>query len=207
MFTGLVEEIGTVTEVTNVPEGRRLAIRAPGTMTDFAVGASVAIDGACLTAATLCGDAFLVEVVPATLARSIAGTYRAGARVNLERALRLGDRLGGHLVQGHVDGVGSLVSCSDPDDEDGARLLTFRAPAEVAGATILHGSITINGVSLTVSELPGPDLVRVAIIPHTWSHTNLAALVPGAPVNIEGDLIGKYVGKFLSVRPLDPPRG
>ena len=207
MFTGLVEEVGTVVEVASRPEGRRMTIRAPAVVADLAEGASVSVDGACLTAAAVEGDAFVVEVVPATLARTVAGAYQAGARVNLERALRLGDRLGGHLVQGHVDGVGSLISRSDAGAQDGARLLTFRIPPEVACTTILHGSITINGVSLTVSELPGPDRVRVAIIPFTWDHSNLAALAPGSPVNIEGDLIGKYVGKLLSVRSLDPPRG
>ncbi len=208
MFTGLVEEVGTVVAVATRTEGRRMTIRAPGIATDLAEGASVAVDGACLTVAALKpDDALVVDVVPATLARTVAGGYRAGARVNLERALRMGDRLGGHLVQGHVDGVGSLVSRTDPSALDGARLLTFRVPAEVARATILHGSITINGVSLTVSELPGPELVRVAIVPFTWEHTNLAGLAPGAPVNVEGDLIGKYVGTLLSVRTPDPGQG
>ncbi len=207
MFTGLVEEVGTVVAVATRREGRRMTIRAPDIAPDLIAGASVAVDGACLTVAALEADAFAVDVVPATLTRTIAGAYQAGTPVNLERALRLGDRLGGHLVQGHVDGVGSLVSRTDPARGDGARLLTFRIPAEVARATILHGSITLNGVSLTVSELPGPDLVRIAIVPFTWEHTNLAALAPEAAVNVEGDLIGKYVGKLLSVHTPDSPQG
>ena len=207
MFTGLVEEVGTVAEVAPVPEGRRMTIQAPGIAPDLTEGASVSVDGACLTVAALEDVAFVVEVVPATLARTVTGAYQPGTRVNLERALRLGDRLGGHLVQGHVDGVGSLISRSAPDARDGARLLTFRVPREVARTTILRGSITISGVSLTVSELPGAEQVRVAIVPFTWEHTNLAGLAPGAPVNVEADLIGKYVGNFLSDRPPDPPRG
>ena len=167
----------------------------------------MAVDGTCLTVAALEAATFSVDVVPATLARTTAGGYQAGTPVNLERALRLGDRLGGHLVQGHVDGVGSLVTRTDPAPDEGARLLTFRIPFEVARATILHGSITLNGVSLTVSELPGPDLVRIAIVPFTWEHTNLAALAPGAPVNVEADLIGKYVGKLLSVHTPDSSQG
>ena len=207
MFTGLVEEVGVVVAVATGREGRRMTIRAPGIAPGLAEGASVAVDGACLTVAALEAETFVVDVVPATLARTVAGTCRTGTRVNLERALRLGDRLGGHLVQGHVDGVGSLVSRTDPSAEDGTRLLTFRIPAEVARSTILHGSITLNGVSLTVSELPGAELVRVAIVPFTWEHTNLPGLAPGSPANVEGDLIGKYVGKLLSVHTPDPPQG
>ena len=207
MFTGLVEEVGTVVAVATGREGRRMSIRAPGIAPHLTEGASVAVDGACLTAAALADDAFLVDVVPATLSRTVAGAYEARTRVNLERALRVGDRLGGHLVQGHVDGVGSLVSRTDPSSEADARLLTFRIPPEVARTTILHGSITINGVSLTVSELPGAELVRVAIVPFTWEHTNLARLAPGSSVNVEGDLIGKYVGKLLSGYTPDPPQG
>lgn len=207
MFTGLVEEIGTVVAVATRPEGRRMTIRAPGIAPDLTGGASVAVDGACLTVAALEAATFAVDVVPATLARTIAGDYQVGTRVNLERALRVGDRLGGHLVQGHVDGVGSLVSRTDPAPGDGARLLTFRVPREVVRATVLHGSITLNGISLTVSEQPGRDLVRIAIVPYTWKHTNLADLAAGAPVNVEGDLIGKYVGKLLSVYTPDPPKG
>ena len=207
MFTGLVEEVGAVVAVATRRQGRRMTVRAPRIAPDLAEGASVAVDGTCLTVAATKADTFIIDMVPATLARTMAGTYRAGSRVNLERALRLGDRLGGHLVQGHVDGVGSLVSRTDPTPEDGARLLTFRIPPEVARATIPRGSVTLNGVSLTVSEMPGPDLVRVAIVPFTWEHTNLAGLESGDPVNVEGDLIGKYVGKLLSVHTLDSPQG
>ncbi len=207
MFTGLVEEVGTVASVAGRREGRRTILRAPGVASGLKEGDSVAVDGACLTVAALTADAFAVDVVPATLDRTVAGAYRAGTRVNLERALRLGDRLGGHLVQGHVDGVGSLVSRVDPSPEGGARLLTFRIPPEVARATLPQGSIAVNGVSLTVGELPAPDLVRIAIVPFTWERTNLSTLAPGARVNVEGDLIGKYVGKLLSVRTPDSPQG
>ena len=128
MFTGLVEEVGTVVAVATRPEGRRMTIRAPGIASDLTDGASVAVDGACLTVAVLEAATFAVDVVPATLARTIAGDYQAGTRVNLERALRLGDRLGGHLVQGHVDGVGSLVSRTDPASSPSASHPKWPAP-------------------------------------------------------------------------------
>jgi len=194
MFTGLVEAVGTVGEVREVPAGRRLVVRAPELAAELAVGDSVAVDGACLTAVETGPDAFAVDVIGTTLSRTVAGRYRPGARVNLERALRLGDRLGGHMVQGHVDAVGELAAVRREGDY---WLLDVRIPPEVARTTILHGSITISGVSLTVNALEG-ERCQVAIIPHTWEHTNLRDLHPGDPVNLEGDLIGKYVGKMVS---------
>lgn len=156
-------------------------------------GQSVSVDGACLTVVSVEDDVFLVEAIGTTLSRTVAGGYRVGTRVNLERALRMGDRLDGHLVQGHVDGVGELVS-SRPDGD--YHLLDVRIPDDVARGTILHGSITLNGVSLTVNALGG-EICQVGIIPFTWSHTNLGLLKPGNAVNVEGDLIGKYVGRWM----------
>ena len=204
MFTGIVEEVGEVVDVGSGSEARRISIHAPIVAADLETGASVAVDGACLTAIAVGGDVFQVEAVGSTLSRTVAGEYAAGSRVNLERALRLGDRLDGHLVQGHVDGVGRVLSMREEAD---FRLIDFRVPVGVARETIQHGSITLNGVSLTVNALPERDVVQVAIIPFTWSHTTFRALKPTDPVNVEGDLIGKYVGKLLSVRLLDPPRG
>ena len=138
---------------------------------------------------------FAVDVIGTTLERTIAGTYATGTRVNLERALRAGDRLDGHIVQGHVDGVGHLERIL----EDGEFWrLDVRLPGDVLRGTVLHGSITLNGVSLTVSDFVGEDAIQIGIIPFTWEHTNLGDLEPGDPLNVEGDLIGKYVGRLMA---------
>jgi riboflavin synthase len=194
MFTGLVEAVGTVDDVHELNESRRIRIRAPGIADELSIGESVSVDGACLTAVEVGGGAFAVEAIGTTLSRTIAGGYRAGTRVNLERALRLSDRLGGHLVQGHVDAVGELEGVRQ---EGTHRLLDFRIPPDVASVTILHGSIAINGVSLTVNALTAGGC-QVAIIPHTWERTTLSDLRPGDPVNLEGDLIGKYVSRMAA---------
>ena len=177
--------------------GRRVRLRAPTVRTGLAVGGSIAVDGACLTAAELHPEGFSVEVIGPTLERTVAGRYREGSLVNLERALRLGDRLDGHLVQGHVDGVGEVVAVSAEGD---TRLVDVTLPPEVDAVTVLHGSIAVNGVSLTVNALPAPGLCQVALIPHTRAITTLERLRPGDPVNLEGDLIGKYVGRLRAAR-------
>lgn len=200
MFSGIVEAVGMVTAVIPRDEVRELVLEAPGIAGELVPGQSVSVDGACLTVVEPRKAGFTVEVIGTTLSRTIAGRYLPGTRVNLERALRMGDRLDGHLVQGHVDGVGELVSSRR---EGEFHLLDVRLPGEVARGTILHGSICLNGVSLTVNALDG-TLCQVGIIPYTWEHTNLALLRPGDPVNVEGDLIGKYVGKWMAgLRPGD----
>lgn len=200
MFSGIVEAVGMITAVIPRDEVRELVLEAPGIAPELVPGQSVSVDGACLTVVEPRRTGFTVEVIGTTLSRTIAGRYLPGARVNLERALRMGDRLDGHLVQGHVDGIGELVSSRR---EGEFHLLDVRLPEEVARGTILHGSICLNGVSLTVNALDG-TLCQVGIIPYTWEHTNLALLRPGDPVNVEGDLIGKYVGKWMAgLRPGD----
>jgi riboflavin synthase len=164
-------------------------------------GDSIAVDGACLTAVEVTDTSFRIDAVLSTLERTVAGTYRPGARVNLERAMVMGARLDGHMVQGHVDGMGELVALRD---EGGTRFLDFRVPREVWEQTILHGSIALNGISLTVNALEAPDRLQVAIIPHTWEVTNLASLAVGDRVNVEGDLLGKYVGRILAARGTAP---
>lgn len=197
MFTGIIETTGLVAEARDLDTTRRFLLRAEAFRGALEPGDSVAVDGACLTAVAVDGATFAVDVIGTTLERTIAGGYAAGTRVNLERAMSLGSRLDGHLVQGHVDGVGHLEQVR----EDGEYwLMDFRIPRDVAATTILHGSIALNGVSLTVSDMPAPDVVRIGIIPFTWEHTNLGALAPGDRVNVEGDLIGKYVGRILAVR-------
>src|SRR5688572_12910043 len=170
MFSGIVEATGMVARVEPAANGRRIRFRAPAVLDGLRVGASIAVDGACLTAVEVHAEGFSVDVIGPTLARTIAGRYAEGTRVNLERALRLGDRLDGHLVQGHVDGVGEVISVVDEGD---TRLVELGLTDEVDAVTILHGSITVNGVSLTVSALPAPRRCQVALIPHTRAVTTL----------------------------------
>ncbi|NJD21007.1 MAG: riboflavin synthase [Gemmatimonadetes bacterium] len=197
MFTGIVEATGSVVEAVDLDTTRRFTIRVEAFAGALRPGESVAVDGACLTPVAAGDDTFSVDVIGTTLERTIAGRYRFGTRVNLERAMVLGARLDGHIVQGHVDGVGHLERVV----QDGEYwLMDFRIPPDIWAGTILHGSIALNGVSLTVSDMPETDVVRIGIIPFTWDHTNLGGMSPGDPVNVEGDLIGKYVGRFLSTR-------
>ncbi len=199
MFSGIVEALGHIREVQDLQSTRRFRVEAPELAAGLELGASVAVDGACLTVTERHEASFAVDVIGTTLERTIAGTYRDGGRVNLERAVRVGDRLDGHLVQGHVDAIGELIR-SVKDGE--YWLMDFRLPESVYGETIEHGSIALNGVSLTVSELLPANGVRIGVIPFTHEHTNLGDLTVGDPVNVEGDLIGKYVARILAQRGL-----
>lgn len=188
MFTGLIEAIGVVSEVRDTADGRELEIMVP--WSDLALGESIAVDGACLTVAELVAGGFVVQVIGTSLGRTNFGGYQRGRRVNLERALRLGDRLGGHIVQGHVDGVATVVDVKVAGD---THLIDIAVPTEVAEVSIPLGSITIDGVSLTVNALPAAGIVQVAIIPFTLQHTTLGDRRPGDRVQVEGDLVGKHV--------------
>ena len=195
MFTGIVEAVGTVERVRDDEGLRTLVVTCPSDILQgVAVGDSIAVDGACLTPVSVARDRFTVELVASTLSRTVAGGYAPGDRVNIERAMPVGGRFDGHVVQGHVDGIGTLEALRE---EGGTRYLDVALPREVWGLTILHGSITLNGVSLTVNRLEAPDRCQVAIIPHTWEKTNLSALRPGDGVNVEGDVMGKYVKRIL----------
>jgi len=195
MFTGIVEAVGTVERVRDDEGLRTLVVTCPSdVLQGVAVGDSIAVDGACLTPVSVARDRFTVELVASTLSRTVAGGYAPGDRVNIERAMPVGGRFDGHVVQGHVDGIGTLEALRE---EGGTRYLDVALPREVWGLTILHGSITLNGVSLTVNRLEAPDRCQVAIIPHTWEKTNLSALRPGDGVNVEGDVMGKYVKRIL----------
>ncbi|MFL5383151.1 MAG: riboflavin synthase [Longimicrobiaceae bacterium] len=194
MFTGIVEEIGTVEEVRPEGNGTVFTISAETVRAGMGLGDSIAVDGACLTVTSLPDHAFTVQAVGTTLGRTTFGGFAAGRRVNLERALALGQRLGGHVVQGHVDGLGEVESIRRSEE---LVLIDFTLPEDVAAVTVLRGSITLNGVSLTVNELPRPGVCQVSIIPFTWEHTNLADLAEGDRVNLEGDTIGKYVRHLL----------
>lgn len=193
MFTGIVTAIGSISEVKATAGGVRLTVAAPDlNLADGQVGESIAVNGVCLTAIAISATGFDADVSRETL-RCTAG-YEAGARVNVERALRLSDRLGGHLVSGHVDGVGTVVSMQPAGDN---RVFVLEAPPEVARYIAVKGSIAINGVSLTVNEVNNMQF-SVNIIPHTLAATNLGALKPGAPVNLEADTVARYVERLNS---------
>lgn len=194
MFSGIVEEVGVVGSVRELDGAREIRIEASAILDDLAPGASISLDGACHTAVSVSENGFTVHSIGTTLSRTVSESYAEGSAVNLERSLAMGGRLDGHLVQGHVDGVGELVGVSE---EGEYRLLDFHIPPEIAAQTILHGSIAINGVSLTVNALLHDNVCQVGIIPFTWEHTNLGRLVLGDPVNVEGDMIGKYVRRML----------
>jgi riboflavin synthase len=193
MFTGLVQDIGTVESLESGAEGARLRI-ATELGAEIGLGDSIAVSGACLTAVAADPGGFEAEAMNQTLAVTALRQLAAGSRVNLELAMRAGDRLGGHIVQGHVDGVATVLSIS----EDGfARRLRVSLPAELARYAIDKGSVTLAGVSLTVAEL-GDDWLEVSLIPETLERTTLGALAPGDELNLEVDLVAKYVERLLS---------
>ncbi len=194
MFTGLVTAIGTLERVTSRSGGIDLTVRAP--FAAIAPGESIAIDGACLTVTESGDGTFDVHVIATTLERTAFGDRRAGHRVNLERALHVGDRLGGHVVQGHVDGVGTIDTISERGD---ALVLDIAVPAVLTLVSVAMGSITVDGVSLTVNAFPRPGVVQVALIPFTLEHTTLSERRPGDRVHLEGDPVGKYVRHMLDV--------
>ena len=192
MFTGLVADLGTVAEVNATTDGVRLAILSPlaGELSD---GDSVAVNGVCLTAVGVDGDRFGADVMNETLRRSSLAEVAAGAKVNLELPVKADDRLGGHIVQGHVDGVGAIRATR----EDGfARVVTIAADADTLRYVVEKGSIAVDGVSLTVTRVDGESF-DVSLIPETLERTNLGAARPGAPVNLEVDILAKYVEKLV----------
>jgi riboflavin synthase len=195
MFTGIVTAVGQVRDARPAEGGIQLAIEAP--YTDLEPGESVAVDGACLTVNAVGPGWFGVHVVATSLGRTRIAEYAAGRRVNLERALRAGDRLGGHIVQGHVDGTGTVRRMATQAD---ARLLDIEVPPEVAAVSIPLGSITVDGVSLTVNAVPAPRVIQVSLIPFTLQATTLGDRVPGDQVHLEGDTIGKYVRALMEER-------
>jgi riboflavin synthase len=195
MFTGLVADVGTVARVDTTGDGVRLTVESR-LAREVAEGDSVAVSGVCLTAVGVCGDRFGADVMHETLRRSSLADAATGSRVNLELALRAADRLGGHIVQGHVDGVGSVAGVR----EDGfARVVSIAAGSEILRYVVEKGSIAVDGVSLTVARVDG-DGFDVSLIPETLARTTLATLTPGTPVNLEVDLLAKYVERLLAGR-------
>ena len=194
MFTGIVRERGRVAATDGGPAGMRLRIEAPATAAAVAVGDSVAIGGVCLTVVEVDGPELSFDAVPETLGRTALGRLRPGAGVNVEPALRAGEPLGGHIVQGHVDGVGSVRSV-EPEG-DGVRAWVD-APPEVLRYCVEKGSVAVDGTSLTVAALDDAGFA-VALVPHTLAATTLGALAPGDAVNLEADVLAKYVERLLA---------
>ncbi len=193
MFTGIIEHLGSVASIQTSPDGARLLIRAPEAAKELREGDSVAVNGACLTKVGGDGETFLVDVSPETLKKTGLGSLRSGDQVNLELAMRLGDRLGGHMVSGHVDAVGRIVARRPEGDSE---IVTIEAPPEIMKYVVPKGSVAVDGISLTVAERER-DRFRVAIIPHTSQKTTLLSKKPGDTVNLEADLIGKYVEQLV----------
>src|SRR5215471_3616543 len=198
MFTGIVEELATVAALKRRPAGARLCVKCRTVLEDLREGASIAVNGVCLTAVSISAESFDADLAPETLSRSNLGELGAGSTVNLERPLTLAARLSGHLVQGHVDATGDVTALDALGD--GNWRLKVRAPEELGRYLVHKGSIALDGISLTVAALePGP-VVAVAIIPHTFANTTIGSLTPGARVNIEVDMLAKYVERLLKAR-------
>jgi riboflavin synthase len=194
VFTGIVRELGTVVEAEEAGGGRALVVRAPKTSARTRVGDSVAVNGCCLTATAVDGDAIAFHAVPETIARTTLGDLARDDAVNVEPPLRAGEELGGHYVQGHVDGVGRIQSV----EAEGEGLRVFvEAPDDVLRYCVVKGSITVDGVSLTVTEL-AEGAFAVALVPHTLEATTLSDLRPAQAVNLEADVLAKYVERLIS---------
>ena len=207
MFTGLVDDVGVVERIRQTAVGREL--RIVSRYRDLEDGESIALNGVCLTVREFGDTWFDVGAVDTTLGRTTIGAWPEGTRVNLERAMRLGDRLGGHLVQGHVDGVAEVVRVERSAD---AILIDVQLPDELTPLMVMHGSVAVDGVSLTVNDLPAPGILQLSIIEYTARHTTLGALARGNRANVEADMVGKYIKQLVTPyvvagRPADWPTG
>ena len=194
MFTGIVEELGEITAVENLGDASRFRLRGPVVTDGAKHGDSIAVNGVCLTVVEHEGDEFTADVMAETLDRSSLGALAPGSPVNLERPVPLGGRLGGHLVQGHVDGVGTVLRVEQEGD---AWLIDVALPDGLDELMVPHGSVTVDGVSLTVNALPRPGVLQLSIIEYTHRHTTLGLRRPGDRVHVEGDVVGKYVRRLV----------
>ena len=192
MFTGLIDDVGRIEAVSQTATG--LELRISCRYEDLVEGESIAVNGACLTVLTHGSGWFTVGAITTTLGRTTIGSWHVGRRLNLERALRAGDRLGGHFVQGHVDGVARVTAVAVDGD---AQIVDLALPAGLAELMVQHGSLAVDGVSLTVNDLPAPGSVQLSLIDYTLRHTTLGTLVPGDQVHVEADMLGKYVHRLL----------
>ena len=193
MFTGLIDDVGVVERVERTEAGRELRILSR--YTGLATGESIAVNGACLTVREHADGWFTAAAIVTTLDRTTIGSWASGRRVNLERAMRLGDRLGGHMVQGHVDAVATVDAVRRRED---ALLIDVRLPDELEPLMVPHGSVAVDGVSLTVNTIVGPGIIQLSLIEYTWTHTTLGALRAGDGVHVEADMIGKYVRQLVA---------
>jgi riboflavin synthase len=198
MFTGIIEEVGKVVKIEQRGENRRITIDAASVSGELKTGDSVAVSGVCLTALNINPKSFSADLAPETWARTSFSRMHEGALVNLELPMKANGRFGGHIVQGHVDGVGKLIELQRIADSENW-WLHIQMPSAIEKYTVFKGSISIEGISLTVAKLE-ENICTVAIIPHTVERTNLGSLHPGDPVNLEADLIAKYVEKMMSGR-------
>ena len=199
MFTGLVEELGKIRALARGAHSIRLTIAAQKVLQDVKLGDSIAVDGACLTVVEFSSASFTVDVMPETFDRTTLSLKKAGDAVNLERTLRVGDRLGGHIVSGHVDAVATLVSVTPRDN---ANILRVQHPQHLAPFLIPQGSVAVDGVSLTVVDC-GDDWFEVSLIPHTWDVTVLSGKRAGDKVNVETDVLGKYILRMAETKSRD----
>lgn len=203
MFTGIVEEVGTIRHIATAPAGARLTIAARTVLSDAKRGDSIAVNGVCLTLVERDADWWAADLSAETLSRTSLRQARTGTRVNLERALLPSSRLGGHLMQGHVDGTGELIEVRTVGE---GYVVRVGFPPELARYIVEKGSLAVDGISLTVAAL-GADWFEIAIIPHTWRMTNLSTLARGAMVNLEVDIIAKYVERMLQPHLRGPQEG
>lgn len=203
MFTGIIEESGQVASFEKHSAGARLGIVCRAVLSDLTPGASIAVNGVCLTAVSIDDRGFQADLAPETLDRSTLGFLREGALVNLERAVTLQTRLSGHIVQGHVDATAVIESIRDLGDDN--RELVIRIPRELNRYLVYKGSIAIDGISLTIAALE-ELILKIAVIPHTWHSTNLQSAQPGGYVNIECDVLAKHVEKLLNYAAIDATR-
>ncbi len=194
MFTGIIEELGSIESIEARAAGARLVVKCKTVLSDASPGVSIAVNGVCLTAVDLTGTSFAADLAPETLARTNLGNLRTGSEVNLERPLAPTSRLSGHIVQGHVDGVGELVSLAPLGNDNW--WLEVRPPKELDPYLVFKGSVALDGISLTLARVEG-DTLAVTIIPHTYRNTNLRSRRAGDRINIECDVIAKYVQKML----------
>ncbi len=195
MFTGLIEEIGIINKIDSIPGGKSISISADKVLEDTKVNDSICVDGVCLTVTKISSSSFTVDAVGATLTKTTFINVRVNGQVNLERAVRLSDRLGGHLVQGHVNGIGQILNIVKLGNNYS---LDIRIPNELQRYIISEGSIALNGISLTIAGING-STVNISVIPHTWNNTSLKFAKIGDHLNIETDLIAKYVEKLMRI--------
>ncbi|MEE0204873.1 MAG: riboflavin synthase [Oscillospiraceae bacterium] len=202
MFTGIIEEVGTVRRVLSGGTAGEISIRAASVLEGTHIGDSIAVNGVCLTVTGMTGDGFTADVMPETLRRTNLGRLNSDSRVNLERAMAAGGRFGGHIVSGHIDGVGTIRSMRR---EENAVWVTIAAPTPILRLIVEKGSIAIDGVSLTVAEVTS-ETFSVSIIPHTGAQTILLSKRPGEQVNLENDVVGKYVQRLLEPYQTETPK-